>query len=44
MHGEEIQEIKKVNRIRENTLEQQIIDFEHSTADMSTLSGGLGKG
>jgi hypothetical protein len=28
MHGEEIQEIKKVNRIRENTLEQQIIDFE----------------
>ena len=23
---------------------QQIIDFEHSTADMSTLSGGLGKG
>ncbi|MFT7235727.1 MAG: flagellum-specific ATP synthase [Methylophagaceae bacterium] len=23
---------------------QQIIDFEHSTADMATLSGGLGKG
>jgi flagellum-specific ATP synthase len=23
---------------------QQIIDFEHSTADMTTLSGGLGKG
>ena len=23
---------------------QQIIDFDHSTADMSTLSGGLGKG
>lgn len=23
---------------------QQIIDFEHSTSDMSTLSGGLGKG